>query len=106
MVLDRAAGPASVQESRDSVGDHEQRFGQEYWIMLQALHLFKKAEILLETMNKELDKSIGSCCRHCICSRKPRFCWRPCTKNWARVLDHAAGPASVQESRRFVGDHE
>lgn len=25
--------------------------------MLQALHLFKKAEILLETMNKELDKS-------------------------------------------------
>ncbi len=27
------------------------------WVMLQALHLFKKAEILLETMNKELDKS-------------------------------------------------
>ncbi len=25
--------------------------------MLQALHLFKKAELLLETMNKELDKS-------------------------------------------------
>ncbi len=25
--------------------------------VLQALHLFKKAEVLLETMNKELDKS-------------------------------------------------
>lgn len=57
MVLDHAAGPASIQDSRDVVGDHKQRIGQEYWIMLQALHLFKKAEILLETMNKELDKS-------------------------------------------------
>lgn len=57
MLLNHAAGPASVQEGRDFVGDHEQRIGQEYWIMLQALRLFKKAEILLETMNKELDKS-------------------------------------------------
>ncbi len=77
MVLNHAVDPASVQESRHFVGDHEQRMGQEYWIMLQALHLFKKAEILLETMNKEVDKSIGSCCRPCICSRKLRFCWRP-----------------------------
>jgi len=30
---------------------------ERYWVLLQALHLFKKAEILLETMNKELDKS-------------------------------------------------
>lgn len=28
-----------------------------FWALLQAMHMFRKAESLLETMNKELDKS-------------------------------------------------
>ena len=62
-------------------------------ITVQALHLFKKAEVLLETMNKELDKS------RVMSNRPPRGVALQRTASMSPGLPQTPGPSLVPVSR-------
>ena len=62
-------------------------------VSVQALHLFKKAEVLLETMNKELDKS------RVMSNRPPRGVALQRTASMSPGMPQTPGPSLVPVSR-------